>query len=166
MAIQEVIRSLEKLNEIHEELLTLGEQKKHVLIANQVSELTKITNKESKLMKQVIEYEQHWLTSTSKFLEVKGLKPNPGMTMSELVKLVFNAEEKQALIDAQHQLLGTIQKLQELNALNQQMIEQSLSFIDYTLDLMTGDPGQDMVYQKPSQQMKSSKSKGLFDTKA
>jgi flagellar biosynthesis/type III secretory pathway chaperone len=166
LSIQEVIRSLESLNDTHETLLELGEQKKQVLIRNQVNELTQITNQESKLMKQVTEQEQQWLGNTSKFLEEKGYKPNAAMTMSELVKLVFKAEEKQALLDVQHKLMQTIEKLKEMNALNQQMIEQSLSYIDYTLDLMTGAPDQDMFYQKPSQQTQKSKGKGFFDTKA
>lgn len=166
MSVKEVIRSLEALNEIHETLLKLGEQKRQVLINNKVNELTQITNQESKLMKQVAGQEQQWLDYTTKFLEEKGYKPNPDMTMTELVKLVFNAEEKQSLLDTQSKLLRTIQKLKEMNALNQQMIEQSLSYIDYTLDLMTGDPDQDMFYKNPSQQAKKSKGKGFFDTKA
>jgi hypothetical protein len=165
LSIQEVTRSLEQLNEIHEQLLALGEQKKQVLIDNQVNELTLITNKESKLMKQIAEYEQQWLANASAFLEEKGYQSSSAMTMTELIKLVYKADEKQALLDVQGKLMNTIRQIKEQNALNQQMIEQSLSYIDYTLDLMTGDPDQDMTYQKPNS-MRDSKRRGIFDTKA
>ncbi len=61
IVIQNVISSLTQLNTLHEELLDLAQQKQLVLIQNEVKELTMITNKESKLMKQVSEREQKWL---------------------------------------------------------------------------------------------------------
>lgn len=165
MTIQMVIRSLEKLNDIHEELLMLGKEKMQVLIHNQVDQLTKLTNRESRLMKQVVEQEQIWLEATAKFLQEKGLQPNPSLTMSELIKLVFRAEEKMALQEAQRKLMDTIQKLKEMNSLNQQMLEQSLSFIDYTLDLLAGD-SEELMYHNPADQKRVNKNVRIFDTKA
>lgn len=166
MSIQVVIQSLHDLNTIHETLLELGEQKREVLIANQVTELTHITNEESKLMKQVSECEQKWLAGVSGFLAEKGRDPLPSMTMSELIKLVTRDDDRLVLQAAQQQLLATMDKLNDINSLNQQLIEQSLSFIDYTLDLLTEDTNELLGYSNPSDKPKTTRNNTIFDTKA
>lgn len=166
MSIQEVTQKLVQLNELHCSLLELGERKKQVLIDNQVDELSRIVNQESRLLKNVSECERQWLESMTFFLREKGCKPHPSITVGELAKFVFNAEEKDALLGAQERLMETIRKLQGLNALNQQLIEQSLAFINYSLDLVTGSPDQDAVYRNPAHQTHSSKRTGFFDFKA
>jgi flagellar biosynthesis/type III secretory pathway chaperone len=166
VAIQEVIRKLEQLDGIHRSLLELAEQKKQVLIGNEVDELSKIVNRESRLIKQVGDCEKEWLQAMVHFLEHKGFRPSPSITVSEVSRLVFNADDKQALLEAQERLMDTIGQLQAMNALNQQLIEQSLAFIDYSLDLMAGSPEQDAVYRNPAGQARASKRKGIFDAKA
>src|SRR5690554_5610125 len=120
---------------------------------------------ESKLMKQVADHEQQWLQHTSTFLAEMGHRPNPGLTMTQLIKLVFKAEDKKALSEAQNKLLHTIQQLKETNSLNQQMIEQSLTYIDYSLDLITGAPDEDMFYKNPAKQSEKNNRRGIFDKK-
>lgn len=166
VTIQTVIQTLHDLNAIHETLLELGEQKREVLVANQVNELTRITNEESKLMKQVSECEQRWLAGVARFLNERGLERDPSITMSELIKLVTIEDDKQALQGAQQQLLATMDKLNDVNALNQQLIEQSLSFIDYTLDLLTEDTSELLGYSNPSDKPKTARNNTIFDTKA
>lgn len=166
MTVQAIVQWLSQLNDIHLQLLELGERKKQVLIDNHVNELTHLTNQEANLMKQVAELEERWLAEIANFLEAKGYTPDPSMTMSDFTKLIFNEDDKEALTAAQHQLLATVEQLKELNALNQQLIEQSLSFIDYTLDLMTEDPADTITYENPTKQGKSGSGKGIFDTKA
>lgn len=166
MTVQSIIQRLDNLNDIHLALLEIGERKKQVLIANDVGELTHMTQQESSLMKRVAEEEELWLAEIAAFLEAKGYTPEPHMTMSDLLNLIFHEEDKEALTAAQYRLLATVEQLKELNALNQQLIEQSLSFIDYTLNLMTEDPADHVTYQNPTKQGKSSAGKGIFDTKA
>lgn len=166
MSVKKVIQSLHKLNELHTTLLELGERKQQVLINNEVDELTRLTNEEAKLMKQVSDQERMWLSNIADFLAEKGLEPNPQMTMSELIKLVFDATDKQALIDAQQQLLATMDQLSQINALNQQLIEQSLAFINYTLDLLTDDQSELLGYSNPADKQRTNNPNAIFDTKA
>ncbi len=167
MSINKVIHGLYQLDEVHLLLLELSEQKKHVIIDNQVNELSHLVNKEKKLIKKVAEYEAQLLQEVTSYLEDKGYEPGLYMNVSDLRKIVTNAADKQSLMDAQSKLMKTIQQLKESNELNQQLIEQSLSFIDYTLDLLSGDPGQDMTYQNPVQNKgRESKVQRIFDTRA
>lgn len=70
-------------------------------------------------------------------------------------------------MDAQKQLLGTIRDLREKNQLNQQLIEHSIKYIDYSLDLVAGPPIDEVVYHNPQQQVSSNmKPNRRFDTRA
>lgn len=154
------------LNDIHANLLELAEQKRQVLIHNQVERLMEISNKENKLIKQVADLDQQRIGVIGDFMIEKGYKPNPRVTISDLTKIIFNIEEKKQLTDSQKQLLSTIRKLRELNAVNQQLIEQSLAFIDYSLDLIVGPPEDEVFYHKSKQQGYGHRNVGLFDSRA
>ncbi|TDF93511.1 flagellar protein FlgN [Paenibacillus piri] len=166
MAFQALIQTMTALNDIHDTLLVLAEQKKQVLVRNDVEQLTQLVSKENKLIKQIGELDRQRVEVIGQFLIEKGYKPNPKVTVSDLTKIIFNIDEKKQLLGLQKQLMGTIRKLREINQLNQQLIEHSLSFIDYSLDLIAGPPEDDVLYQNPQQQHYAQKRRGLFDTKA
>lgn len=56
--------------------------------------------------------------------------------------------------------------MKSVNNFNQELIEQSLSFINYTVDLVLGAPEDDVIYQNPNQQTYGTKRLSVFDTKA
>ncbi|MFE5324117.1 flagellar protein FlgN [Paenibacillus sp. NPDC056579] len=166
MAFEALIQTMTTLNDIHESLLELGERKKQVLIRNDVEQLMQIVAKENKLIKQINELDGQRVEAIGQYMIEKGYKPNPKVTVSDLTKIVFNVDDKKLLLGKQKQLMGTIQKLREMNQLNQQLIEHSLAFIEYSIDIIAGPPDNDFTYQKPQQQTYGSKRPGLFDTKA
>jgi hypothetical protein len=59
-------------------------------------------------------------------------------------------------------------QLKSINETNQLLIQQALDFVSYTLDLFTGSPEDDVVYQAPVQHPASASSgrKRFFDTRA
>ncbi|UUZ91220.1 flagellar protein FlgN [Paenibacillus sp. P25] len=166
MSFEALLHTMAALNDVHNTLLELAEQKKHVLIHNQVEHLTQIVTKENKLLKQIGALDQRRVEAIGAFMMEKGYKPNPRVTVSDLTKIIFNVEDKKALVDKQKQSLATIRKLREINQINQQLIEQSLAYINYSLDLMTGPSEDDVIYQNPLQTSYGTKRPGLFDTKA
>lgn len=166
MAFEALLQTMTTLNDIHESLLELAERKKQVLIHNDVEQLMQIVTKENKLIKQVTELDEQRVEAIGHYMIEKGYKPNPKVTVSDLTKIVFNVEDKKLLLGKQKQLLGTIHKLRETNRLNQQLIEHSLAFLDYSMDLIAGPPENEYTYQKPQQLSNGSKRPGLFDTRA
>jgi flagellar biosynthesis/type III secretory pathway chaperone len=166
MSLQAVFEIMEKLIEAHQNLLDLAEQKKRALIQNDIGQLTAITNKESRLIKQVAELDQQRIHATGKFMLEKGYRPNPHVTISDLTKLIFKLDEKKSLQALQQTLLQTINKLKAANELNRQLLEQSLAFVNYSLDLLLGPPEDEAVYRNPQQQGYGFTRQGLFDSRA
>jgi flagellar biosynthesis/type III secretory pathway chaperone len=165
LSIQELIQTMEKLNQIHLVLLELAELKTRVLVENQVDKLNQIVNKETSLMRRIVELDHQRIEDISQFLVHKGYRPNANFTVEDIVKLLFKAEEKQALKQSQKNLLGTLEKLRELNILNQQLIKQSLEFVDYSIDVLSNVGDDDIVYHHPKDRSYGSNKSGMFDTK-
>ncbi|UJF33230.1 flagellar protein FlgN [Paenibacillus hexagrammi] len=166
MSIESVISIMREQIDLHDSLLTLGHQKKAVLINNEVALLNQIVLKESKLIKQIEALEKQRMMEISSFLLSRGFNPNPKITITDLIRVVFKAEDKVKLQEHQRELFGKIQELQKVNELNQQMIRQSLSFIDYSLNVLVGDQGDELLYSNPMHQQSQLKRNGYFDTKA
>lgn len=162
MSIQPLLETMDKLQEAHEALLELAKGKTEVLVSNDIDQLNMIVNRENKWVRAITEANQQRIQIIGSYLISRGYNPNPKITVSDLIKVIFKAEEKQALMEAQQKLLVTIEELKESNVINQQLIEQSLAFVNYSLDLVIGAPEDDMVYRNPNQ-VKSGNRLGMFD---
>jgi flagellar biosynthesis/type III secretory pathway chaperone len=166
MAIEGLMQTMDKLNQIHLVMLELAELKTSVLVQNQVDKLNQIVNKETSLIKQISELDRQRIEDISQFLVHKGYRPNPNITVEDLVKLLFKAEEKQALKQSQRNLIETLEKIRALNVLNQQLIKQSLAFVDHSIDVLSNVADADIVYHHPNDRNYSNSKSGMFDTKA
>ncbi|ANE46707.1 hypothetical protein SY83_10970 [Paenibacillus swuensis] len=166
MSMQAVTEAMESLNDLYLEMIDLGGQKREFIVHNDVDGLSRVMNRESKLMKRSTEVEQERLMAVAGYLKEKNLRLPSSITMTELTRVVFNLEDKERLAITHNQLLETIVKMKEINELNQQLIEQSLDFIDLSLDLLTGPVYDSPVYSRPNQTLNESNRYAFFDRKA
>jgi len=165
MALNTLIELLERLDEVHQQMLELAVSKKQAIMDNKVDGLIDILNRESKLMKLTGQLEEQRAQAAYAFLQGVGIRSNLSLNLTELSRLVFDPEDKSRLLEIQRKLSGTLQSLKEANELNQKLIEQSLTFIDYSLDLLVGRPNQDITYHHPSDKGGSISRPGLFDAR-
>jgi flagellar biosynthesis/type III secretory pathway chaperone len=165
MAFRDILQVMTDLIELHSSLIAIAERKTEILKRNEVDQLMQIVQQENKLVRQIGELDRQRIDATGRFLIEKCYAPNPRITVSDLVKIIFKSEEKKQLLDLQQQLMTTMRTLRDLNQLNQQLIEHSLAFIDYSIDLISGAPEDEIFYHNPNQSY-ASKRQGLFDTKA
>lgn len=166
MSVHTLIDLLEQLDTVHLHMLDLAAEKKKVIIANEVESLIKIMNQEAKLVKQIEILEQKRAASAQQYLRERGIKSELNLNLTELSRLVFDVEEKKRLLAIQEKLSETLQKLKRANELNQKLIEQSLSFIDLSLDILVGRPNQDVTYHHPADRSGNVTRSGLFDSRA
>ncbi|MFF2018089.1 flagellar protein FlgN [Paenibacillus sp. NPDC058177] len=165
MALTTLIELLERLDEVHIQMLDLAATKKQAIMENKVEVLIDILNRESKTMKLVGQLEEQRTQAAYAFLQGVGIRSNLNLNLTELSRLVFDPEDKSRLLQIQKKLSGTLHHLKEANELNQKLIEQSLTFIDYSLDLLVGRPNQEMTYHHPSDKGSNVYRSGLFDAR-
>ncbi len=168
MSVQQVADVLRRMDELYRTLIELGVEKQKTIMANDVTALTQIMSKETRALKQAAEMDEMREQAVSEFLKEKGIRSQLNLTITEMTRLVFDTEEKQMLLEVQGQLSTTLQELKHLNTINKELVEQSLTFIDYSLNLITSLPEDEMMYSDPSKQQQQSmqKSRSYFDTRA
>lgn len=165
MAIESIIGVLEQLEAAHAEMLELGERKKEAVVANKVDILISLINQESKLLKRIELIEQQRILAVHQFLEGRGIKSKLNLTISELTRLVFDTAEKKRLLQAQTSLTDVLEKVKYLNESNQQLIKQSLSYIDFFIETMSFHAESEATYQNPLEKSYGIARSGLFDTR-
>jgi flagellar biosynthesis/type III secretory pathway chaperone len=156
---------LDNLTNLHRALYTLAIQKKDVLIKNEVDQLVAITQQEQKLIKAVAAAEDARLEAVRVIYAEKGIALGES-SLAELIKLTTGAEDKSRLTHYRNELIRIVSELREANELNQQLLEQSLSFVNRTLDLITDSPEEDFIYSNPAADAYRNPNRNFFNKKA
>ena len=68
---------------------------------------------------------------------VAGLFPDqPNLTITECIPQLEISSEQESIVAIQEQLMQVLRELKDINELNQQLIQQSLQFVNLQLDLL------------------------------
>ncbi|TWI59945.1 flagellar protein FlgN [Halalkalibacter nanhaiisediminis] len=165
MSMKAIVEIIESLTGIHKELYTLGEQKVEPIKKGDMSALEVLVREESKLVRKLQATEGLRTKVVKNFLMTKG-EVTENATMTDIRKYATKEEEQQ-LEQIQNELLNQVQNLKRQNELNQLLIEESLRFVNLSLDLMVPHK-EDISYKRPHEQDDSRYDTGhsLFDSKA
>ena len=163
MSAKLIIENMKKLVQIHEAILELATEKTTCLTKGDISHLKSIMQKEAVLLKQLQRLEQERQRLVLFFMRSKGLVTESG-TLTELLPHV-DEEEQKTLSSFQKHLIQLITKLKEKNELNQQLIQDSLRFVNLSLDVL--HPEQETGnYGRPDKEDDEPLGRSLFDSKA
>ena len=164
MPSQSIIQTLGQLIDLHLELTRLAREKTEAIKAEDMKLLGSILVQEKRLVDAIEKLEQVRQNDVLIFLEEQGVAEGTGF-LSECIQHA-SKEEQAILMERGAKLREVITSLKELNELNQQLIYQSLQFVNLNLNLML--PEQDSyTYERPQDPEGGRKqSKSLFDSKA
>lgn len=165
MTVDRLIHTLQQLDDHHREMIDIANEKKQAIIKDDVNGLIQIMNQESRVLKKIELSEAGRIDACNQLLKDRGIKSQLNLTITELTRLVFDPEEKQKLQQAQLQLSTTLAEVKQINDLNQQLIQQSLSFLEFSLELFGGRQDQEVTYHHPADKFGGVQRPGLFDTR-
>lgn len=165
-AFQLLISQLRQLLLIYRALFTLADEKKRAIIENNIELINALTMKETKALKPVPELEAVIRAQLTKLQRDLGFRPKLKMTLSEMTKMLVIPEEKQELADIQVAIADISTKLSKANQLNQQLIQQSLEYVHFSLDVLCGPPDEEVTYKRPTMNTDVQKRTGIYDTRA
>lgn len=163
-----IVEILEQLVVEHEKMLKLAEHKKDVLIKGNIDELSRILQFESRCINAIQSLELEREKHVSLYLMQRGIRKET-CYLGDLIEMAEKPELKQSLSTCQQKLSNSISELKLVNELNQKLIEQSLAFLNFTIEELTV-PFEEPTYQnaqkasRPNPYMKPSH--GFFDSKA
>jgi len=162
---QQLVQQLQQLLLIYRALFTFADEKKSAIIENNVETINMITMKETKALKPVPELEASTRTLMTKLQRELGFRPKLKMSLSEMVQLLIDPNQKQELAQLQNDLAHMSERLKQVNEHNQQLIQLSLEYVHFSLDAICGPPEDEVTYKRPSPSTDVQRRTGIYDTR-
>lgn len=162
MSLEKMIRSLEKLIEHQEGLNNVAVEKTDIIIKNDLEALQTILKQENKHIQIIQKLEAEIFKLSKEILGENGtVEANP--TLSAVIECVPD-EQRECLHELKERLAVKVLTLQQRNQMNQDLLEQSLQFINLSLDLLI--PDMDSFNYNPTVQDEQKETHSIFDSKA
>lgn len=164
----EIITIFKALTAVHEKFNEKAIKKEEAVKKNDIPTLNELLKEESALIQQLRKLENTRQHVVHAWMQEKGFVKED-VTFEQLLKF-FPEEHKEELQQWKERLVSEITKLKDQNELNQQLIEDSLRFVNMSLDAM--QPQQEFSnYQKPTSSRRGMDedigfgNRSLFDSK-
>lgn len=164
MTVSKVIETMESLTEMHKHLLQSGLEKKEAIINKDLDSLMRIMRLESKILKDITVTDMMRVTACRKLMLEKGVKNKINTTYRQLMGVVFVPEERIMLQNVHERLESVLKELKNVNDLNQDLLKQSLDFVNFSLDLFISPEDDSYTYKHPSNLMPNNRY-GMYNSK-
>ncbi|GGM35452.1 hypothetical protein GCM10011351_21940 [Paraliobacillus quinghaiensis] len=165
MSIQPIITSLQQLLELHQSLLSISENKTEVLKKGDLEALQELLKTERKHVQAINKVEQQrieqvtsWTVSQKIDLEAQNV--------TALLEVIDNAAEKEALEAVTTTLAEVLVKLKQQEQLNQQLTQQSLQFVQLSMNMIAPTIQSINYSNKNKSSADNSSKRSVFDSKA
>ncbi|NIK12498.1 flagellar protein FlgN [Alkalibacillus almallahensis] len=163
MSIDAIIEKLEKIQQLNESLLQLSKDKTEQLKQNNLETFNQMLIKERKHAQALDQIETKRVEETEAWFQEKGISDE--RTISNLIQTVDDPEKKAYLEALYEKLVYTLADLKQQEQLNRDLTEQSLQYVELTLDMLQPKHQKDLNYHK-QQQSNQSTDHSIFDSKA
>ncbi|WP_163970551.1 flagellar protein FlgN [Oceanobacillus halotolerans] len=164
MSIQVILQAIEKLTNIHISLLEVSKEKTASIKEGKIDQLQTILVKERKDAQILEQTEAKRLQLVDQWFQEKGIHAEA--TISTMLDYILDETEKQQLVDATTALTNMITKLKQQEQLNQALIQQSMQFVEISLDMLNPSLKRMNYGAKRQTTVPSSESRSVFDSKA
>lgn len=165
--LKPLINACEEIVAVQEQLVNLSQRKRDILVQGNIDSLSKLIQEESKLVRLLGKLEEVRISRMKGYLESKGVLTEE-LTLSQLLQIIPEKADQTQIQELADKLQQTIQELQEHNELNAKLIQDSLNYINESIELMTDQSKETINYQRPAgnAKAKSTSARSFFDTKA
>lgn len=160
-----LIAVINKLISVHQNLNQLAKKKTVVIKNNEIEQLDNLLKEEEKLVLRLKALESERRDCVYEFIgDYEGFDED--ITLAQWATLASSSQEGEEWLDLRRQLLNEIADLKQQNKLNQELIEQSLQFVNVSLDLLHPQTAA-VNYERPDRVDASAKKViPRFDSKA
>lgn len=123
----------------------------------------KLLTKERQLIQKVEQLEDSRQETVETLFIEKKVKPKE-KTLTELLTILDNEKERQSLEQAMTTLVDIIISLKDSEQLNNSLLQQSMQFVQLTLDMIQPE-SKNINYSNQSRQKQPSQGRSVFDSK-
>ncbi len=158
----DLLEIMDKESQIYAELTEIEKQKKKIIIENDVKALDAITKKEQGFVKTIVNLEDLRAQVIDGFCKFRNI---PKIDTIDEIMEYLDAEEKVQLKEKSNTLAGVINNILEVNDLNTKLLEQSIEYINYTMELARSLTEDEAGYAEDARDKTIQVDKSIFDVK-
>lgn len=148
--MDKVIEILKKQLEIYKEILKISEEKTDIIVEDKIEQLKTMADREEVLVGQYITLEKQRIAVVKEFAKSQGI--NEVLRVDDLCRYFpNNADEMQKL---KSEILEVTKNIKIKNSVNQELIKNSLDYINFSVGLITGTNRGTGTYGKGGNQLK------------
>lgn len=162
MSITAINESLQALTKIHEALLEVSQRKTDIIKEGSTEKLQAILAEERKYIKVLEQAEERRQKEVEKWYSDQQLSLEE-MTITNMLHMLTDKQDQQLLENITIHLTEAITALKQQEQLNQALIQQSMQFVQLSLDMLSPTI-QNMNYGKTKDHEEIKRS--VFDSKA
>ena len=160
---QELIDTLNEQNNIYKSLLDVASKKKVAIIQNDVKTLQQFVKDENLLVGKNQRLEKKRIELFCDIATVLG-KPLD-ITLKQIIESIKDKEGEKELTQIRTKMLKTLPKLKAINDQNQELLQMSMDYIDFSINLIRSSTEQrPTYYDMLGNEINSSDTK-MFDAK-
>lgn len=146
-------------------MVALAKQKTEIIKKGDINSLQNLLKEENKHIQAIQRLEMGLKNETTLFLQKNRIEMEQP-SLSAAIEIA-NELEREALLKGKQELENNIKELSIQNQLNQQLLEQSLQFVNISLDLLQPDiDSYNYDRTENGAQENRQQSRSLFDSKA
>lgn len=158
----DLLEILDKECKIYAKIINLEKEKKQSIIDNDVAALEAVTKKEQGFVKTIVNLSELRAQVVDGFCKSRNIKNY--QKLDDIIN-ELDSFEKNGLISKKEKLVEITNELLEVNDLNAKLIEQSIQYINYSLELVGELNQAEIGYDEKAKDIAVSKDKPLFDAK-
>ncbi|MFD0824972.1 flagellar protein FlgN [Neobacillus sp. M.A.Huq-85] len=132
---ENLIQTLEAMIDAHTRLLDLAKEKRAILVEGNTLRLQELIQRESSCVGEIQKLELERKNFVQNYFNQMGLT-NPSPTLEELIKNANNPLAKSTLNKIAQQLRILVKEITNINESNQQLIQTSLSYVEFSLGML------------------------------
>jgi len=129
-----LIKLLKAQLDFYNELLEIAQQKKAFIVKNDIESMKSITGRENSLIGKLQKTELELRELVLKLAKSPSASANE-LTLAELINNINESDEKRQLNSLRKSLRASMDEVKALNEQNQKLINQSLEYMDFILNL-------------------------------
>lgn len=132
--MEKLVQTLTAMIDAHSRLLDFAKEKRTILVDGRVDGLQNLVIKENSCVNEIQKLEQHRKQSVQEYMTQRG-KLGHSFTLEDCLEIAEDSVHKASIILLAKQLRQIIQELSHINESNQQLIQTSLSYIQYSFGI-------------------------------
>ncbi len=157
-----LIDIMQKECEIYTQLKAVEVEKKQIIIDNDVKALEKVTAREQGFLKTIVHLEELRAEVVDGFCSSIGLEKFE--TINDILN-VLKESEKKKLTKVRDELYSVTTSLKEVNELNNMLLNQSIDYINYTIEVARSTGEENVGYDDGANDRLIKVDKSLFDVR-